>query len=47
MYAEFVLFRYGYVTNTKVKFVAVLSITDAVIKNTDMRNVCIYQNSLQ
>lgn len=46
MYDEFVLFRYGYVTNTKVKFVVVLSIPDAVIKNTDMRNVRIYQNLL-
>ncbi|CAG8476922.1 2986_t:CDS:2 [Cetraspora pellucida] len=32
--------RYGYLTNTRVKFVVVLSVPDAVIKNSDMKNVC-------
>ncbi|CAB4381494.1 unnamed protein product [Rhizophagus irregularis] len=39
LYALEDLAVYGYVTNTKVKFVVVLSIPDAVIKNMDMRNL--------
>ncbi|RIA88630.1 Sedlin [Glomus cerebriforme] len=30
---------YGYITNTKVKFVVVLLVPDTVIKNTDMKNL--------
>ncbi|CAG8518231.1 28507_t:CDS:2 [Racocetra persica] len=34
----FLSIRYGYLTNTRVKFVVVLSVPDAVIKNSDMKN---------
>ncbi|PKC16387.1 Sedlin [Rhizophagus irregularis] len=38
LYAMEDLDVYGYITNTRVKFVVVLSVTDA-IKNTDMKNL--------
>ncbi|CAG8445925.1 6164_t:CDS:2 [Scutellospora calospora] len=39
LYAMEDLAVYGYLTNTRVKFVVVLSVPDAVIKNSDMKNV--------
>ncbi|CAG8515068.1 416_t:CDS:2 [Funneliformis caledonium] len=39
LYAMEDLAVYGYITNTRVKFVVVLSVPDAVIKNTDMKNL--------
>ncbi|RIB16515.1 Sedlin [Gigaspora rosea] len=40
LYAMEDLAVYGYLTNTRVKFVVVLSVPDAVIKNSDMKSVC-------
>ncbi|CAI2169204.1 16232_t:CDS:2 [Funneliformis geosporum] len=39
LYAMEDLAVYGYITNTRVKFVVVLSVPDAVIKNSDMKNL--------
>ncbi|CAG8724469.1 14912_t:CDS:2, partial [Acaulospora morrowiae] len=39
LYAMEDLAVYGYLTNTRVKFVVVLSVPDAVIKNSDMKNI--------
>ncbi|RHZ70847.1 hypothetical protein Glove_265g11 [Diversispora epigaea] len=39
LYAMEDLAVYGYLTNTRVKFVVVLSVLDAVIKNADMKNI--------
>lgn len=30
---------YGYMTNTKIKFITVLTVPDVIIKDTDMKNV--------
>lgn len=30
---------YGYMTNTKVKFITVLTVPDVIIKDLDMKNV--------
>ncbi|KAF0556895.1 Sedlin [Gigaspora margarita] len=39
LYAMEDLAVYGYLTNTRVKFVVVLSVPDAVIKNSDMKSI--------
>jgi hypothetical protein len=35
----FLLCRYGYITNTRVKLVVVVSVTDGIIRDADMKAV--------
>lgn len=33
------VYRYGYMTNTRVKFIVVVSVTDSIIRDADMKMV--------